>query len=292
MVWVPVLVTLVHERWAVREQGVRVNGWRGWVLAARSPVFSRERFGGLILVACVIPVFMNLFAGWKSAIPVLHPYAFDPALAHLDRVVHGGDPWRLLQPFLGRPGITHWLDQAYEWWLLLVPVVVVWQAWSADRGTRAQFLVTYALTWVLLGTVLATLGSSAGPCYYSLVTGLPDPYAPLRTYLHTVDTEHYALLSQAAQAVLWQNHLVTDAQPYTQISAFPSLHVAMPVLYALAGWRTHPLLGLAFVGYALVIMLGSVHLGWHYAMDGEVALLLVPILWWLSGQMTRRTGNV
>ena len=63
----------------------------------------------------------------------------------------------------------------------------------------------------------------------------------------------------------------------------PSLHVATPVLFALLGWRTHRWLGVAFTIYAAIVLVGSVHLGWHYAVDGYASIIAVPLIWKGSG---------
>ena len=55
---------------------------------------------------------------------------------------------------------------------------------------------------------------------------------------------------------------------------------------AAGGLRRWP--GRLFALYGLIILLGSVHLGWHYAVDGYVSILAVPMLWWLSGVLVRR----
>ena len=75
------------------------------------------------------------------------------------------------------------VDMLYYVWIPFVTGLVYWQAWSADRVRRTRFFLTYTVGWILLGTVLATLLSSAGPCFYSAVTGAPSPYAPLMAYL-------------------------------------------------------------------------------------------------------------
>ena len=67
--------------------------------------------------------------------------------------------------------------------------------------------------------------------------------------------------------------------PYTGISAMPSIHVAMPLVYALTARATARWLAVAFGLYGLLILLGSVHLGWHYAVDGYVSVGAVLILW-------------
>jgi hypothetical protein len=69
----------------------------------------------------------------------------------------------------------------------------------------------------------------------------------------------------------------------------PSMHVGVAVLLAIFGWKRHRLLGLGFSAFALVIFLGSIHLGFHYAVDGYVAAIMVVVIWWISGRIARRT---
>jgi hypothetical protein len=35
----------------------------------------------------------------------------------------------------------------------------------------------------------------------------------------------------------------------------------------------------------VLIMIGSVHLGWHYAVDGYASVLTIPLIWKLSGMI-------
>jgi hypothetical protein len=67
------------------------------------------------------------------------------------------------------------------------------------------------------------------------------------------------------------------------VSAFPSLHVALPLLGVCAGWREARWLAWALIAYAVVLWIGTVHLGWHYAVDGEASALLIYPIWRLSG---------
>lgn len=69
------------------------------------------------------------------------------------------------------------------------------------------------------------------------------------------------------------------------MSAMPSLHVGMAILFALVGWAHHRLLGLALAVFAVLTLIGAVHLAWHYAVDGYVAALVVIVLWPLSGRL-------
>jgi membrane-associated phospholipid phosphatase len=71
------------------------------------------------------------------------------------------------------------------------------------------------------------------------------------------------------------------------ISAMPSMHVAMATLFAIAGFRRSRLLGGIFTVYALTIWVASVHLGWHYALDGVVGAAMMGALWSLSKPIAR-----
>jgi hypothetical protein len=37
----------------------------------------------------------------------------------------------------------------------------------------------------------------------------------------------------------------------------------------------------------LLVLIGSVHLGWHYAVDGYVAIAAVTGFWWIAGRIIR-----
>ena len=63
------------------------------------------------------------------------------------------------------------------------------------------------------------------------------------------------------------------------ISAMPSVHVAIVVLNALLFSTVSRSLGIASWGFALLIFIGSVYTGWHYALDGYVSAIVVLIIW-------------
>ncbi|WP_352599348.1 phosphatase PAP2 family protein [Mesorhizobium sp. M0488] len=73
------------------------------------------------------------------------------------------------------------------------------------------------------------------------------------------------------------------------ISAFPSIHVASSVLFALYATRLSPRLGVAMWIFAAIIMLGSVVLGWHYAPDGYAGILISVAIWKITGVVLSRT---
>jgi membrane-associated phospholipid phosphatase len=87
---------------------------------------------------------------------------------------------------------------------------------------------------------------------------------------------------------LWEAYRQHQVAIGDGISAFPSLHVAITVLAAIAAWRVSRWLGIAAACYALLIWFGSIMLGWHYALDGEAAVLGTFVIWLGAGRLARR----
>jgi TRAP-type C4-dicarboxylate transport system permease small subunit len=95
-------------------------------------------------------------------------------------------------------------------------------------------------------------------------------------------------LALHVQELLWQGYVTGQAEVGRGISAMPSLHVATAFLVYLVGRRVHRALGLGFGIFAVLILLGSVHLGWHYAIDGYAGIAGAGLIWWASGLAVRR----
>jgi hypothetical protein len=66
------------------------------------------------------------------------------------------------------------------------------------------------------------------------------------------------------------------------------MHVASAALLALLGWRLHVAAGVALTFFFVIILVGSIHLGWHYAVDGYVATLGAAAIWLLSGWLSNK----
>lgn len=264
-----------------------LGAWRSLGDAERRRVVDDPLPARALVLSLVAPVVLNTYSSWKTLIPHLNPFFLDPALASADRLIHFGvDPWRLLAPLLGHPTIIRLLDLVYWLWLPLIPFCIVWQAWSRREDLRPRFFLTFAMAWSLLGVVVATVFSSAGPCYYDRVTGVPGTFGELFAYLDLVGGER-GLVARKVQEWLWYVHSVALPVPYARISAMPSMHVAIATLYAITGAATNRWLGRIFGLYAILIFLGSIQLGWHYAIDGYVSAIAVWGLWRLSGWVLR-----
>jgi hypothetical protein len=252
-------------------------------------LFSLERCCGALLTLTLLFLHATAFSFFKCLIPDIQQFSWDSWLASCDATFHfGSQPWEYLQPILGHPWVTRCIDFCYILWAVIIPLGIIWFA-IGDCGSRLRMrvLLTSVIAWFLLGNVMAVAFSSAGPCYYQHVAGSTDPYATLMQYLGRIDEQHGTYVV-GIQAWLWEGFIVRNNTLGYGISAMPSLHVGMTLLLALAASKIHPFIaGLLFV-YTIIMMIGSVHLGWHYALDGYVAMVGVCVIWWVVGRMLKR----
>jgi len=222
----------------------------------------------------------------KPAIPMIHPFDWDVTFMEWDRLVHfGTDPWVWLQPLLGHDLVTFAINMAYNFWFVALFGAWFWFGFKRDASElRARFFLSYMLAWWIGGGLLAVAFSSAGPVYYGKLGLSPDPFTGLFAYLNDANTR-IPMWFLDAQQLLWDGY--TGKVAALGISAFPSMHNASAALFALAFRRVSKPLGWFFTIYAAVILVGSVHLGWHYAIDGYAGVAIALASWWLAGPLAR-----
>ena len=248
-------------------------------------VLKRNRFW-LIRSMCLFWIMFPVafaFVAIKVAIPQILPFYLDPALVQIDRLLFFGfDPWQVTHTFIGELG-TRFLDWAYAAWGIPAFLLVVWACF--DRNPRFQFasVFTLYLCWVGLGNIAAILMSSVGPIFYENFFG-SDIFAPLMASLPDDLNVH------TAKAFLLDAYGQGDFG--SGISAAPSMHVAITSLLFLMirdkfGNRYLTLIAGAYVA---MIFVGSIHLAWHYAIDGIISLIAVPVFWKLAHRLVS-SGN-
>jgi PAP2 superfamily len=264
-----------------------------YLSALRIAVF--ERFFTLRRVCIVLPVLLAIplfgatFTTLKIMIPAVAPFSWDAAFAEWDRMLHAGyHPWELLQPILGHPYATTLVNAVYHLWFFLTYGVISWQMATTERPRlRMQYVISFILIWALIGNVAATLLSSAGPVYFGRVTGLDDPFTPLMAYLHDASTVS-PVPALGVQDMLWSTYAAKGLAVGGGISAMPSLHVAIAFSFVLLGSAIDRRLAIAAAIFAAFILIGSVHLGWHYAIDGYVAIPMTWLIWRAVGWLLDR----
>ena len=246
-----------------------------------------ERAANSLNGLAAVIVFISAVGVLKGAIAILSPFAWDQALAHADRALHFGrapDEW--LWFVVQSPFAVRILNIAYNFWfVVLVATVFTACITREDTRLRHQFLMSFLLAWILGGFFLAMGLSSAGPCFYERL-GLGSDFHPLMQALAAADRVN-PIWALRTQNLLWSGY-IGETSGSIGISAFPSLHVAMAVLFALYATRRSRLAGVLMWAFAVIIMVGSVVLGWHYALDGYAGALVSLTIWKACGYFLAR----
>ena len=147
-------------------------------------------------------------------------------------------------------------------------------------------MLGFTLTWFLGTCIMGTLLSSVGPCFYGRLIPGVDPYAPAMAWLHEAARD-YPIWSLKVMDGLWKTY-ETGEGVVNGISAMPSMHVGTSVLFALLGFASGKRwLGWLLTAFATLIFIGSIHLAWHYAIDGYVGAGVAFLGWWLAGKLVK-----
>lgn len=234
-------------------------------------------------------LFTGCFTTVKSLLNALAPFSWDARLADIDAALHlGVDPWRLLQPLLGHHAVTRAIQNLYlgGWAVMLVGFTAVAALSPKLAHVRTRFFLVYFGAWIVIGNLLAAVFMSGGPVFFGLITGDEARFSEQIRYL-AFSAEAPNSSVQVAN-VLWDLYRNGEYHMGTGISAFPSMHVAMMTLFTLTAFQLDRRLGWAVGAFAALILMGSVHLGWHYAIDGYVSIALVTASWFGLGRLLPR----
>jgi len=238
-----------------------------------------EHVAGIFILVAGVNAMFDAFAAFKPAIPQFHDYSWDPLLADVDEALHlGAAPSAWLAAIPGWEILVGLLDRAYVRWYEVMTVTLLGVVAFARSRSRLQFFTGYVTLWILGGTGLGTFMASGGPVYYDRFTGDAARFLGLFASLDVA-----APVARALQENLWRAYVTPGGSfPFEGISAMPSLHVAVAAYFAAWAWRWGWLAGSVGTVWALIILLGSVALGWHYAIDGYVGVLIALAIYWAS----------
>lgn len=231
-------------------------------------------------------IFAAAFTFVKTSQPYVVPFYADPFFAQIDRALHGGvDPYVLTHQFAA------WLPSeaisTLYFMLWAIPAVffpLILALSDSDTSRKARFLVLFGFVWIGLGNIAAYLGSSAGPIYYDRLLET----ARFPGLLTALDASGIAA-SQigTVQDGLWQVYFEQAQAIGSGISAFPSVHNAVATLIMLYLFERSKWLAPIGIAFCAAILFCSVHIGWHYAIDGYFSILAVTSVWWLQRKFGR-----
>ncbi len=276
---------------------------RALVLRVKRPLaemiaFGNNRFGspgrlaGSLVPIMAIPVLMGSFGTLKMLMPLAREFDWDDRLAAADKLLFFGyQPWEFTHAIFGTAYLNWAIDIIYTLWVALLFTAVLFYALLEPRYERARFFLSFAAAWLLIGVVGAYVFASAGPCYTHLIGAVSAAeFAPLMDRLKAVHEGGFKLGAYEWQSVLWRHHSTQDYGFAMGVSAMPSMHNAITVLYALSLARASRTMRVAAWTFAALIFIGSIHLGWHYAVDGIVAGVMAWGVWVAAGSYLQRVG--
>jgi len=244
-------------------------------------VTKDARVSGFFHMFAAVSFFVIGFAVLKGAVGVINPFEWDRMFLDWDRVLHFGYlPHELLWPLINNHFAMLVINSLYNVWFFVLMACFL-TAGINSRPVHMQYLVSFMLTWLIGGFFLATIFSSAGPAFYERA-GFGEDYLPLMSALKQAGGQT-ALWALSTQDVLWEG-FVGERRGSAGISAFPSMHVATATLMALYARRVNRILGWVAWGFLAAIMLGSVVLAWHYAVDGYASIALAAVVWKIAGR--------
>ena len=286
------LLTLLVELWRKRPRSGPGPSPLAVIVAVGRGRWERDRFASLFWPPLLFALLMASFNAYKQMVLPAAGFALDPAFAAADKMLFlGNDPWRVTHAFLGSPDATWLVDRAYHAWFVPMSLGVLLCAWlpASTYRLRNQYLLSYVAIWIGIGSLLAFLMPSAGPCYYEHFHGSYPSFAELHDRLAAAQAAAGANLTALAnQAGLLRMFGGDSLAVGAGISAMPSVHNGLALLFAIAAWRVNKWLGAVLAAYAVLIWVGSIHLGWHYAIDGLLAAGLTFAIWWAAGRVTER----
>ncbi len=256
--------------------------------------WTDDYFLSLVWPMLLFGLLFGFLAVFKQTVLRRHGFADDALFASWDKALFFGiQPWRLTHA-LPAPWTTLALGRVYAFWY--VPVIGALLPCAFRRGSlelRTRYLLAFVGCWTLIGGLLAYLLPSAGPCFAEAFHPGMTEYRPLLAALQgdnlqlarTAPGVHtYAL---ATQDYLLRLHQTGSLGFGGGISAMPSMHVTQATLIAAGAFAVGRRLGWIATVYAAVVYVGSIHLGWHYAIDGIVGGASALVVWTLAGVVTR-----
>jgi hypothetical protein len=263
---------------------------KNW-MDAISTICAKDQFIRGTILLTLSSIFSIVFTMGKSFIYIFNDYTLDPWLIDLERLVHFGHlPTVAMMTITPSPAVNEmilrFLDVIYSSWFYMVPASIAYVCYVEDNEKRRlHFLWAKFFLWIVGGIFVAMIFASAGPVFvHQKYPEMLDPYADFLAYFAALDAKH-AIVAQYGQAML-TSIMIEDHSliKINAMSAMPSMHVAVCWLVLLYIWQFKSTLKYAMLAYTIFMLFGSFTLGWHYAIDGYVGIIIASIVWYAVGR--------
>ncbi|MGJ8622103.1 MAG: phosphatase PAP2 family protein [Yoonia sp.] len=272
------IAKILQERGKDVSQADKIAWYKSYVLS-----YPWLNVASAILGAIVVTTSFTIY---KALVVGSGGYGFDAAFIAWDRMFFmGHDGWVVTHRIFDTAAATAWLDYLYHptfFPMLILYLISV--AFVGLRALRQTYMLAFLSGFVVVGMVGANLLHSAGPIFDGVYYGDGSTFAPLIDRLQAQLAEGGGpIYADRARQYLLRLHELGTVQMGAGISAMPSMHMVFVFLWVFPAWHLNRAFGLVVAVYAAIIWIGSVHLGWHYFVDGLVSLALIGIVWRVAG---------
>jgi membrane-associated phospholipid phosphatase len=214
-------------------------------------------------------ILLMYYSLWGDATLLLVAHDRDAALISLDQRIFGFQASVAMQRFI-TPGLTSWMDFAYFFHILNIPIVACYVYIRSERK-RFREMMSGLMVVSFFGLLGYLLVPAIGPLYT-----LRDVYTvPLRQSLsvfnHQVEFMNFARI---------------------QRDVFPSLHVGISFVVWLYAYRNSKRLFWILSPFIISLWISTVYLRYHYLVDVVAGLILAPLCYWLANWMFKRFGEI
>ena len=249
----------------------------------------------LVLIFISLSFVLSCFTSLKTAISQINPYYLDPLLSQIDLKIHFGiPPWEITHFLFPSEWATAIINFFYNIWFFVIWIFFSYSACQFKNPVqREQMLISICLVWFINGGILAILLSSGGPVYAQRLFPDMSQYKDLMLLLEQQNqyllqhNDFFYVWSLNTQQMLWDSYSSQTLAIGAGISAMPSVHVSATTLIALSVSKINKNWGIIAWLYLLIIFIGSIHLGWHYAGDGYLGFILTVVIWKAVGRWQR-----
>ncbi|MAD61184.1 MAG: hypothetical protein CMH49_06715 [Myxococcales bacterium] len=235
------------------------------LVLSRGEVLSHPRARGIVHRLGLLMSVLGLYLlAMREALAALQPTLMDQQLIKLDQLLFTAVPASYFDQY-SSPAITEWFAFFYYSYFLLIVFTILPSAFFG-RSTLARGLVLGPVMLVCIGHILYTIVPGRGP--YVAMT----------------------FQNELTGGFFWQQVNDMVSQQGALLDIFPSLHTAIPtflVSYLYVNRSQWPLriswyiVWPVLLFFTLNIIIATMYLRWHYAVDVIAGLSLAFSVTWI-----------